>query len=71
MSKISNVHIGITVQNLLTVKSIVTIILTGIFSYLSIVGRVSGEQFVTIFSVVIAFYFGSQYEKNRGGEKNE
>lgn len=58
-------------QNLLTVKSIVTIILTGIFSYLSIVGRVSGEQFVTIFSVVIAFYFGSQYEKNRGGEKNE
>lgn len=71
MSKNSNVHIGITMQNLLTVKSIVTIILTGIFSYLSIVGRVSGEQFVTIFSVVIAFYFGSQYEKNRGGEKNE
>ncbi len=53
----------ITIQNLLTVKSIVTIILTVIFSYLAVVGRISGEQFLTIFSVVVAFYFGSQYQK--------
>ena len=58
----------ITVQNLLTVKSIVTILLTGIFAYLAVVGRVSGEQFLTVFSVVIAFYFGTQFQKNNEGE---
>lgn len=63
----------ITLQNLLTVKSIVTILLTAIFSYLAVVGRISGEQFLNIFSVVIAFYFGTQYQKNSdsGGESNE
>lgn len=48
---------------LLSVKSIVTIILTTIFAYLSIVGKVSGEQFLVIFTTVIAFYFGTQTEK--------
>ncbi|AMJ42340.1 hypothetical protein [Anaerotignum propionicum] len=66
----------ITIQNLLTVKSIVTILLTAIFSYLAVIGRISGEQFLTIFSVVIAFYFGSQYQKgiqspNKEVENNE
>ncbi len=51
-------------QALLKVKSIVTILLTLVFSYLSIIGAISGEQFLTIFSVIIAFYFGTQYQKN-------
>ena len=51
--------------NLLKVKSIVTIILTLVFAYLSITGEISGEQFLTIFSVVIAFYFGTQYQKGQ------
>ncbi|NCC17289.1 MAG: hypothetical protein EOM28_13380 [Clostridia bacterium] len=55
----------VTIQNLLTVKSIVTVLLTVVFSYLSIVGRISGEQFLTIFSVVVAFYFGTQYQKGK------
>ena len=54
---------NITIQNLLTVKSIVTIILTVVFSALSLYDRISGEQFLNIFSVVIAFYFGTQYQK--------
>ena len=58
----------ITVQNLLTVKSIVTIVLTVVFSILSIYDRISGEQFLNIFSVVIAFYFGTQYQKGMQGE---
>ncbi|MDD3140111.1 MAG: hypothetical protein PHX08_14185 [Lachnospiraceae bacterium] len=59
----------VTIQNLLTVKSVVTVLLTAVFSYLAIVGRITGEQFLTIFSVVIAFYFGTQYQKNSGGEE--
>lgn len=55
----------VTIQNLLTVKSIVTIVLTLVFSYLAVVGRISGEQFLTIFSVVVAFYFGTQYRKGQ------
>ena len=61
----------ITIQNLLTVKSIVTIILTVVFSYLAVVERISGEQFLTIFSVVVAFYFGTQYQKGKEGTTDE
>ena len=57
------------VANLLKVKSIVTITLTVVFSYLSIVGVISGEQFMTIFSVVIAFYFGTQAQKIADGKQ--
>lgn len=60
----------ITIQNLLTVKSIVTIILTLVFSYLSITGVVNGEQFLSIFIMVIGFYFGTQYEKKTGSGEN-
>ena len=48
---------------LLSVKSIVTILLTLVFAYLSIAGVVDGDKFLTIFSVIIAFYFGTQSEK--------
>lgn len=48
---------------LFTVKSIVTIALTGVFSYLSVTGTIDGGQFLTIFTVIISFYFGSQVEK--------
>lgn len=57
--------------NLLKVKSIVTVILTLVFAYLSIKGTISGEQFLTIFSVVIAFYFGTQYQKNVNEESDQ
>ena len=50
--------------NLLTVKSIVTLILTTVFACLTMAGNVSGDQFLTVFTVVIAFYFGTQAEKN-------
>lgn len=50
-------------QKLLTVKSIVTIILTVVFAYLSVVGLVAVDQFLTVFTVIIAFYFGTQAER--------
>ncbi len=48
---------------LLKVKSIVTLVLTVVFSYLSICGVIDEDKFMTIFSMVIAFYFGTQYQK--------
>lgn len=50
---------------LFNVKSIVTIVVTGIFSYLSCIGKINAEQFMSIFTVIIAFYFGTQYSKNK------
>ena len=49
--------------NLLTVKSLVTVILTAVFAAMAGTGRVTTEQFLTVFTVVIAFYFGTQAEK--------
>ena len=49
--------------NLLTVKSIVTIALTVVFAVLALRGTISGTEFLTIFTVVIGFYFGTQRAK--------
>lgn len=51
------------VGSLLTVKSIVTVVLTVVFAFLSVAGRIEGDQFLNIFSIVIAFYFGTQHQK--------
>lgn len=48
--------------NLVSVKSIVTIVLTGVFAYMAVVGAIS-QDFMTIYAVIIAFYFGTQSQK--------
>lgn len=45
---------------LINVKSLVTLILTIVFAVLSVGGKISADQFLTIFTVVISFYFGTQ-----------
>jgi len=47
---------------LLSVKSLVTLMLTGVFAYMNIRGEVS-QDFMTVYAVVIAFYFGIQSQK--------
>lgn len=54
---------------LIDVKSIVTLILTVVFACLSVKGEISSDQFITIFTTVIAFYFGTQYQKNSKEEE--
>jgi hypothetical protein len=49
--------------NLLSIKSTVTLLATIVFSVLALRGTISGEQFLTIFTVVIGFYFGTQKVK--------
>lgn len=59
------------IKKLIDVKSIVTIALTATFTYLAAVGRISPDQFLTIFTVVIGFYFGTQYQKQKEGDRND
>lgn len=61
-------------SNLLCVKSLVTIILTAAFAYLAVTGKIPSRDFLTIFSVVIAFYFGTQSQRlddKAGGDSKE
>lgn len=51
-------------NRLLTVKSLVTLALTLVFAYLAIRGVVTADQFMTVFTVVIGFYFGTQRVKD-------
>ena len=60
------------IENLLTVKSIVTLALTAVFAWQAVKGEVS-QEFMMIYTTVIAFYFGTQSERNNqsaggGGE---
>lgn len=51
------------ISNLLCIKSIVTLTLTAVFAYMCVHGHVSVDQFLTVFTVVIGFYFGTQAER--------
>ena len=50
--------------NLMSVKSIVTLVLTGVFAYMAVTGNIS-QDFMTIYAVIIAFYFGTQSQKTQ------
>lgn len=56
------------IDRLVSIKSIVTLVLTGVFAYLSIAGVISGENFLSVFLIIIGFYFGSQTEKKMQAE---
>ena len=51
-------------SNLMSVKSIVTLVLTGVFAYMAVTGNIS-QDFMTIYAVIIAFYFGTQSQKTQ------
>lgn len=51
-------------SNLISVKSLVTLVLTGVFAYMAIIGQIS-QDFMTVYAVVIAFYFGTQSQKTQ------
>lgn len=57
---------------LIDVKSIITFALTAAFVYLAVTGQIEPQIFLTIYTMVISFYFGTQYQKHiKGGTDNE
>ena len=52
------------IANLLSVRSLVTIVLTIVFAYMAVTGKIS-QDFMTIYAVIIAFYFGTQSQKTQ------
>lgn len=53
-------------RNLLSIKSLVTLATTLVFSILSLCGMIASSEFLTVYTIIIGFYFGTQYEKNGG-----
>lgn len=53
--------------NLLSVKSVVTLTLTGVFAFLSVAGAVS-QELMSIYTMVVGFYFGTQSARKEGAQ---
>lgn len=49
--------------NLIKVKTIVTLVVVGIFAVMAIRGDIAPDNVMVIVSMVTAFYFGTQHEK--------
>lgn len=45
--------------NLISVKAIIALVLTGVYAYLSITGVITGDAFEKVFLLIIGFYFGA------------
>lgn len=57
---------------LIDVKSILTLVLTAVFAVLSIRGTISSSEFLSVFTLIVGFYFGVQHEKRSNtGSKEE
>lgn len=50
-------------NKLLSIKSLVTLTMTTVFAALALLDRISAQEFLTAYTVVIGFYFGTQFEK--------
>ena len=55
--------------NLLTVKSIMTLALTLVFCVLALCGTITGGEFLSIFTMIVGFYFGTQATKKTQAEQ--
>lgn len=55
---------------LINVKTIITILLTIVFCVLCLTGVIGAELFMTVFTVVIGFYFGNQASKETDNTKS-
>lgn len=49
---------------LIDVKSLMTLALTVGFIGLTCAGEITGDQFLTIFTMIVGFYFGTQSQKS-------
>ena len=55
--------------NLIKVKTIVTLVVVGVFAALALTGAIASDNVMIIISMVVSFYFGTQHEKSSIVEK--
>lgn len=57
------------IGNLITIKSLVTLMLTIVFAFLAVKGSISPDLFMQVFIMIIAFYFGTSKRDDTGSDK--
>ena len=55
------------IENLIDLKSIITILITGTLIYGFVINKVNAEQFMTIATMIFTFYFA---KKDKGVDEN-
>lgn len=50
---------------LIKVKTIVTFVVIAVFAVLALKGAIAADHVISVTSMVLAFYFGTQHEKGR------
>ncbi len=59
------------IAKLIDVKSIITLVLTVVFAILSVRGVISNSEFLSVFTLIIGFYFGVQHAKKNNTDSKE
>ena len=59
------------IAKLIDVKSILTLVLTVVFAILSVRGVISSSEFLSVFTLIIGFYFGVQHAKKNNTDSKE
>ena len=59
------------IAKLIDVKSILTLVLTVVFAILSVRGVISSSEFLSVFTLIVGFYFGVQHEKKNNTDSKE
>lgn len=53
-------------SKLLTIKSLVTLAATAVFAALALRQAINPSEFLTVYTIIVGFYFGTQFDKNGG-----
>lgn len=53
------------VAKLIDVKSIMTLTLTAGFIGLTCTGQINGQEYMSLFTMIVGFYFGTQAQKGK------
>lgn len=59
------------IKKLIDVKSLTTLTFNIIFFMLCMKGKIESENFISIYMMILAFYFGTQTNKNKEDKKEE
>ncbi|WP_072587296.1 hypothetical protein [Clostridium sporogenes] len=58
-------------KSLLQIKKIIALLTTIVFCYLSIKGNLSSTEFLSVFTLIIGFYFGQSSARQAVKESKE
>lgn len=57
--------------SLVKVKTFITLVVLAVFAVLALRGDITADNVMVIVSTVVAFYFGTQHEKDEPEQKTE